>query len=387
MYFSLCVYLCIVHRLFLFLYFISKEELQHHTLLKSITKDLISDYHDAINFGLQLGLPISSINQKIRDYPRDIEMASYMVALDWWNSSGNSREDKFRSLIESVKSMGKHDVVARLSVAVSNSEDLAEFRSTLENPRELTQLRNVSELHTGSLSIEQNYDGEEHPLVEEEEEEEEDDDDDKEEGENEEDPLLTLRRRERKFMAVSGIKRDLSFDDLNLDYNRLVTFHNSRSVWFSGSEKFPDITEIFGIADDTTHEMDKETGLVNYHTGVVDSQMCLKDKQTRLLNRLRGVTPCLMNVMGDQIGLVNHLKRVVNDLEVGTQYQIRAKDDLNDLVNRLERVTRMRVMYDPTGVVHGEMSGVPAWENNHDNKKAVNQTRGKYQRIFSSGYL
>ena len=42
------------------------------------------------------------------------------------------------------------------------------------------------------------------------------------------------------------------------------------------------------------------------------------------------------------------------------------------------------VVIDQAGVERGQMSEVRVWQNHHDNRKAVNQTRGKYQRIFSS---
>ena len=80
---------------------------EDHKLLRSITRDTITNDLELIDFGLQLELPPSIVKQKLQDYPRSIETASYMVASEWWDSSGNSRDEKYESLRGAVHSMGK----------------------------------------------------------------------------------------------------------------------------------------------------------------------------------------------------------------------------------------------------------------------------------------
>ena len=62
------------------------------------------------------------VKQKLRDYPRSIEMASYMVASDWWDSSGNSREEKCGILLDAVSSMGKNNTADRLESMLEESK-------------------------------------------------------------------------------------------------------------------------------------------------------------------------------------------------------------------------------------------------------------------------
>ena len=61
------------------------------------------------------------VKQKLRDYPRSIEMTSYMVASEWWDSSSNSREEKYRLLLDTVRSMGKKCTAQRLENVVQEN--------------------------------------------------------------------------------------------------------------------------------------------------------------------------------------------------------------------------------------------------------------------------
>ena len=70
-----------------------KTTSEDHKLLRSITRDVITNDLELIDFGFQLDLPPSMVKQKLSDYPRSIETASYMVASEWWDTSGNSREE------------------------------------------------------------------------------------------------------------------------------------------------------------------------------------------------------------------------------------------------------------------------------------------------------
>ena len=54
------------------------------------------------------------VKQKLRDYPRSIETASYMLVSEWWDSSGNTREEKYRMLLDAVHSMGKKCTAKKL---------------------------------------------------------------------------------------------------------------------------------------------------------------------------------------------------------------------------------------------------------------------------------
>ena len=101
-----------------------QEELQleaaneDHKLLRSITRETITNSVELIDFGLQLGCPPSMAPQKLHDHPRSLEMASYMLAAEWWDSSGNSREEKYGVLLDTVRSMGKKFTAERLDKLV-----------------------------------------------------------------------------------------------------------------------------------------------------------------------------------------------------------------------------------------------------------------------------
>ena len=65
-----------------------KTAKKDHKLMRRITRDTITNDLELIDFGLELDLPPSTVKQKLRDYPRDIETASYMVVSEWWESCG-----------------------------------------------------------------------------------------------------------------------------------------------------------------------------------------------------------------------------------------------------------------------------------------------------------
>ena len=86
-----------------------KKANEDHKLLRSITRDTITNELELIDLGLQLDLPPSMVKQKLHDYPRSIETASYMVASEWWDSCSSSREEKYGLLLDTVHSMGKNN--------------------------------------------------------------------------------------------------------------------------------------------------------------------------------------------------------------------------------------------------------------------------------------
>ena len=94
---------------------------QDHRLLRSLTRDIITSDLELIDFGLQLDLPPSMVKQKLRDYPRSIEMASYMVASEWWDSCSNSREERYGVLLDTVRSMGKNNTAAMIEGMLEES--------------------------------------------------------------------------------------------------------------------------------------------------------------------------------------------------------------------------------------------------------------------------
>ena len=94
---------------------------EDHKLLRSITRDTVTNDMELVDFGLRLDLPPSVVKQKLRDYPRSIEMASYMVASEWWDSSSNSREEKCGLLLDAVRSMGKKCTAQRLENVVQEN--------------------------------------------------------------------------------------------------------------------------------------------------------------------------------------------------------------------------------------------------------------------------
>ena len=91
-----------------------KSSNEDHKLLRSVTRETITSDLELIDFGLQLDLPPSMVKQKLCDYPRSIETASYMVVSEWWDACGSSREEKYRVLLDAVHSMGKKCTAKKL---------------------------------------------------------------------------------------------------------------------------------------------------------------------------------------------------------------------------------------------------------------------------------
>ena len=99
-----------------------KTENEDHKLLRSITRDTITNEDELTDFGLELGCPLSLIEQKRSDYPRSIAMASFKMVVEWWDSSGNSREEKCGLLLDTVRSMGKKCTAQRLENVVQENQ-------------------------------------------------------------------------------------------------------------------------------------------------------------------------------------------------------------------------------------------------------------------------
>ena len=191
-------------------------------MLSSITREIITNDDDLMDFGLELGCPLSLIQQKRTDYARNIEMASFMLAVEWWFSCTGSRANKYKSLLKTVRFMGKRhtDVAVRLE-SVLNREHLSGFRSpgeqylsTVENIETDIPFGNESKPQNESLSDSESIEG------------------------NGENPIITYSRSKGKEMTVSGVKIDSSLDTLNLDYNRLATFPDSDNVYISYLDQF-----------------------------------------------------------------------------------------------------------------------------------------------------
>ena len=100
-------------------------------MLKNITKETITSDLELIEFGLQLDLSPSMVKQKLRDYPRSIETASYMVVSEWWDSCSSSREEKYGLLLDTVRSMGKKCSAQRLENVVQEKLSLTNTNRTL----------------------------------------------------------------------------------------------------------------------------------------------------------------------------------------------------------------------------------------------------------------
>ena len=92
-----------------------KKTIEDHQLLRTIIKETINSDMELIDFGFQLDLHPSMVKQKLWDYPKSIETASYMVVSEWWDSLDNSREVKYKMLCDAVHSIGKKYTAQRLA--------------------------------------------------------------------------------------------------------------------------------------------------------------------------------------------------------------------------------------------------------------------------------
>ena len=95
-----------------------KTTIEDHQLLRSFTKEIFTSEVDLLDVGFLLDLHPSVVKQKLWDYPRSIEMASYMVVSEWWDSLDASREEKYGVLCDAVHSIGKKCTAQRLKKLV-----------------------------------------------------------------------------------------------------------------------------------------------------------------------------------------------------------------------------------------------------------------------------
>ena len=88
--------------------------------MRSITKDTITNDLELMDFGLQLGCLPSTMQKKLHNHPRNIEMASFIFTTEWWDSCSKSREEKYEVVLDAVYSMGKKFTAKRLESMVQD---------------------------------------------------------------------------------------------------------------------------------------------------------------------------------------------------------------------------------------------------------------------------
>ena len=95
-----------------------------------------------MDFGLQLGCPMSLIEQKRSDYPRSIAMASFKLVVEWWDTWGNTRKEKYQKVVGALRSINKKCAAQRLenflenNLGLRNSNPVLERTSTSERGRQ-----------------------------------------------------------------------------------------------------------------------------------------------------------------------------------------------------------------------------------------------------------
>ena len=99
-----------------------KTENEDHKLLRSITKETITNEDELTDFGLQLGCPLSLIKQKRSDYPRNIAMASFEMVVEWWDCWGNTREENYRKVVDTLSSINKKCAAQSLQNVVQENQ-------------------------------------------------------------------------------------------------------------------------------------------------------------------------------------------------------------------------------------------------------------------------
>ena len=106
---------------------------EDHKLLRTITRETITNQLELMDFGYELGCPLSLMKQKLHDHPRSIETAPYMLAFEWWESLQIPRDQKYRVLLEAVRSTGNLTTAAVLEGLLEERtlgrENLARERS------------------------------------------------------------------------------------------------------------------------------------------------------------------------------------------------------------------------------------------------------------------
>ena len=98
----------------IFHYFLLQDELKNqksnedHTLLRKITKRLISTQEELLDFGLHLGFGRDDIVQMLTSNPGSVESAGWGLACEWWKVGNESPAKRFEILCESAEAIGKH---------------------------------------------------------------------------------------------------------------------------------------------------------------------------------------------------------------------------------------------------------------------------------------
>ena len=125
---------------------------EDHKLLRSITRETITNDMDLMDFGLQLGYTKTLVEQKLHNHPRSIEMASFMLAAEWWDSSGDSRKEKYGLVFDAVCSMGKKCTADKFKNVVLDAS--------------LAQIQGNSGCRSSSVSSCQHQDMNSQPVIE-----------------------------------------------------------------------------------------------------------------------------------------------------------------------------------------------------------------------------
>ena len=95
-----------------------------------------------MDFGLQLGCRMPLIEQKRSDYPRSIAMASFKLVVEWWDTWGNTRKEKYQKVVGALRFINKNCAAQMLenflenNLGLRNSNPVLERTSTSERGRQ-----------------------------------------------------------------------------------------------------------------------------------------------------------------------------------------------------------------------------------------------------------
>ena len=81
--------------------------------MRELTKEVVFNEDTLIDFGLELSYHRYIIDQVRENNSRSIENAGFALATDWWDTCGETIEQKYKVLIEAIRATGNKRAVKK----------------------------------------------------------------------------------------------------------------------------------------------------------------------------------------------------------------------------------------------------------------------------------
>ena len=91
--------------------------------MREITKEVIFNEGTLIDFGLELGYPRYIIDQMRENNSKSIENAGFALTTDWWDTCGETIQQKYEILIKAIRATHNELAVRKWELAVKKWEE------------------------------------------------------------------------------------------------------------------------------------------------------------------------------------------------------------------------------------------------------------------------